>query len=84
MKEVLNKTGYSTEARRAREKDLKTKFGSDVEIYEPKNATIARLNDLATKVIDYKKQLVNIKTSEEETIIRGRVAGAMSQILDIV
>jgi len=71
---------YSPEAKRAREREFKGKFGSNVKIYEPANAKDAILFDLTLKTNYYKRQLECTTIPEERRFLKKRYDAAVDQI----
>jgi len=81
MKETMGGSDYSTKAIRAREKDLKNRFGPDVGIWDPQNISLVRLNDFATIAVDYRGQYLSTQDPKEKKVIGKRLTEVTHQII---
>ena len=80
MKETGNKIPFLDQVKKAREIDLKKRFGFDVKIYEPENVTEARLQDLAIKIRSYEEQFPCNTDPIKKQLLEERVGELKDQI----
>jgi hypothetical protein len=79
MKEAINGNSYSAEARQARKKDLRGKFGPEAVICKPQNVEGVRLSDLGVKIFLYKEQYAETEDPQEKRVIGKRLVEVLRQ-----
>jgi hypothetical protein len=79
MKEAIDGSSYSAEARQARKKDLRGKLNSRAVICKPQNVEGVRLSDLATKITSYKEQYFCTEDPQEKKVIGKRLVEVVRQ-----
>jgi hypothetical protein len=76
----MKETSRPSEATKARERELRHRFGYDIKIYEGEDITEARLRDLSLRLVPCLAQAFFAETPEERDIMESKYKEVVSQI----